>query len=230
MIGKLWVIFLGVALLGFWLLGAHNRLVRLRGAIGGTFPALEIQLRKRQSLVRHLATSLLPPADAAAMVPNAPGSDDGAPPVAEMHGGKGFVADAPLQALAEAAIEASRQARESVERLHKRAVLRGLMQNVQDGETALEAALAALADGLADRAVEAPLPSAQSTLLERLRQLREPIAFSAEAYNRAVEQYNAALEVFPTTLAAGVFQFQPAAPLSLQPVGPPSSSTEREPA
>ena len=43
-----------VAVLGFWMLGAYNRLVRLRQAIAATFAQVDAQLRQRHELLAEL--------------------------------------------------------------------------------------------------------------------------------------------------------------------------------
>lgn len=43
-----------VAILGFWILGAHNRLVRLRQAIAAAFALVDEQLRLRHDLLAEL--------------------------------------------------------------------------------------------------------------------------------------------------------------------------------
>lgn len=43
-----------VAVLGFWMLGAYNRLVRLRQAIAATFAQVDAQLRQRHQLLGDL--------------------------------------------------------------------------------------------------------------------------------------------------------------------------------
>ena len=49
-----------VALLVFWSLGAYNRLVALRGAIGAAFVQVDEQLRRRQALLQALLETLRP--------------------------------------------------------------------------------------------------------------------------------------------------------------------------
>ena len=48
------------AVLLFWAVGAHNRLVRLRNAIVVRFAPIEAQFRLRHSLLRQLLESLVP--------------------------------------------------------------------------------------------------------------------------------------------------------------------------
>ena len=64
---SLWSLVLVLALVFFWAIGAYNRLVRLRAAVGTAFAALEPLLRERLAWVK----SVLPPADPS---PDAPAS------------------------------------------------------------------------------------------------------------------------------------------------------------
>ena len=43
-----------LAVLGFWAVGAHNRLVRLRNAIGNAFAQIDVQLKRRYDLIPNL--------------------------------------------------------------------------------------------------------------------------------------------------------------------------------
>jgi LemA protein len=49
----------GIAVLGFWMLGAHNRLVRLRQAIGSAFAQVDAQLRLRHELLAELIAAAM---------------------------------------------------------------------------------------------------------------------------------------------------------------------------
>lgn len=43
-----------LAVLGFWAVGAYNRLVRLRNAIGNAFAQIDVQLKRRYDLIPNL--------------------------------------------------------------------------------------------------------------------------------------------------------------------------------
>jgi LemA protein len=45
---------IGAAVLLFWVVGAHNRLVRLRGAIAAAFAPVDVEFASRQALLRQL--------------------------------------------------------------------------------------------------------------------------------------------------------------------------------
>lgn len=52
-------------------------------------------------------------------------------------------------------------------------------------------------------------------LTEELTSTENKVAFARQAYNDAVMTYNNRREVFPNTLLAGMFNFQPAALLEI---------------
>lgn len=49
-----------VAVLGFWILGAHNRLVRLRQAVASAFAQIDVHLRQRHELLAELIAAAAP--------------------------------------------------------------------------------------------------------------------------------------------------------------------------
>jgi LemA protein len=53
-------------------------------------------------------------------------------------------------------------------------------------------------------------------LSEELTSTENKVAFARQAYNDAVLSYNNAREVFPNSIVAGMFQFQPAQPLEIE--------------
>lgn len=54
MTSGLWVLIGASAVLVFWIVGAYNRLVRLKNAIGAAFAQLDEQLRRRHELAERL--------------------------------------------------------------------------------------------------------------------------------------------------------------------------------
>jgi len=55
-----WLTVVLAAVLLFWIIGAYNRLVGLRNAIGAAFMQVDEQLRRRQQLLQTLAEALRP--------------------------------------------------------------------------------------------------------------------------------------------------------------------------
>ena len=62
MSNPLWPVLLVLALVFFWAIGAYNRLVRLRAAVGTAFAALEPLLRERLAWVKGALPPAEPPA------------------------------------------------------------------------------------------------------------------------------------------------------------------------
>jgi LemA protein len=52
-------------------------------------------------------------------------------------------------------------------------------------------------------------------LSEELTSTENKVAFARQAYNDSVMAYNNAREVFPSSIVAGMFNFQPASPLEV---------------
>lgn len=53
-----WLWLAGAAVLAFWLLGAHNRLVTLRNAIGGAWAQFDAPLQRRSGAIEPLVAAL----------------------------------------------------------------------------------------------------------------------------------------------------------------------------
>lgn len=49
-----WVLLVLALLVGFWAVGAYNRLVRLRNAIANAFAQIDVQLKRRHDLIPNL--------------------------------------------------------------------------------------------------------------------------------------------------------------------------------
>ncbi|MCS4510280.1 LemA family protein [Xylophilus ampelinus] len=190
----------------FWSVGAHNRLVRLRGAVLQAFGALDTRM---QAWVAMAQTPTAPvpaaaPADRAGRMPSGPEAAADAPP-----------ADAaPAPSLA----------------------TQTLWSGTHAAALQLGNSLAASRAKPLDREAMAALTAAREVLLSAWRRLlREAPDFSAtlhvggihvqwdqqetqvqlacDAFNLAVQRYNAALGKFPAALLAWLFRFQPARPI-----------------
>ncbi len=201
-----------LALLLFWVIGAHNRLVRLRGAVGAQWTAVDAALRRRHTLARDgagLATAGLPgasawPAEEAAL----------------------------LATLAAAA----RQADTAAQAAAQRPLEPGPMQSLGLAEQVLERALGSLrqrAEALAAMPAEPPGPGEApadpawrlllQALNQTLQQAGQQIAFSRGPHDAAVAAYNLARAEWPTRLVADLFNFRPAARLPA-PVAEPAEA------
>lgn len=177
------------ALLGFWAVGAYNRLMRLRGAAISAWGPLDTQLRRRQALVVELVERL---ATQAAM-------DD-------------EVGHATLATLT----AATRQAQAAADHAQVRPTRAGAIQSLGLAEGVLEGALRPLRVLIEARPQlldEAETGPHLRGLLESLQDCDAQLAFARRVFNDAVRAFNAAVHELPTCLLAGVYGFKPAATL-----------------
>ncbi|MEO8299390.1 MAG: LemA family protein [Burkholderiales bacterium] len=173
--------FLILLLIGFWVVGARNRLMRLRQDVAGALPPLALQLRKRHVLARHWSQSLhRRDADAAALAPSI-----------------------------ELVLVAESEAAGALNAVQTRPIgTPDQMRRLAAAEEALAAALATLTETLQTQSAKDAAPG--DDLRQRLEQLHPPLDYARQAYNAAVQTHNAALRVFPTTLVASTLRLQPA--------------------
>jgi LemA protein len=178
-----------VALLGFWAVGAYNRLTRLRGAAISAWGPLDAQLRRRQALAIELAERLAPQ----------PAMDD-------------EVGRATIETLT----AATRQAQAATDHAQVRPTRAGAIQSLGLAEGVLDGALRPLAVLIEARPQLLDDPEAGAHLrglLESLRDCDAQLAFARRLFNDAVRAFNAAVDELPTCLLAGVYGFKPAATL-----------------
>lgn len=178
------------ALLGFWSLGAHNRLVRLRQAIVQAWVAVDAQLQRRHALARELAERLAVP--------------EARPAVGDE------LAVAAVQMLAAAA----RQAETAATHARTRAASAGAIQSLALAEQVLDNALRPLAlliHARSRKLQRAGLHDALRELLQREPEIEGQAAFARRLFNTAVAEFNRAIDEMPTRLLAGPMRFTPAA-------------------
>jgi LemA protein len=184
--------FVSLLLLGFWVIGARNRLVRLRQAVINAFPPLELQLRKRHALARHLAE---------------------ASRLAAHHSRDAIEAVLAAVAQAATAIDTAHG------RAARPGPMRQLAAAEEVLATALVVLMPAPSNETTSASSEAVPPTADAAVIavmdlqERLAQLHPPLDYARQTYNAGVQTYNAALRIAPTTLVAALFRFEPAAML-----------------
>jgi LemA protein len=188
------LIFVAPALLGLWMLGAYNRLVRLRNVIASVFQVFALQARERTEAVSRLLV------------------------LAQEH-----MADEP--GLTAAAASAEQELGRALEAARLRPVHPRVLGEFGRCDHALGLALAALCKALREHVgyVDThPDPEAQHPVITQLGRLDAVLTqtdFARLTYNQAVSDYNAAIRLFPTTLVAGLFRFEPAALLPAVPHG-----------
>lgn len=175
-----------LAVLAFWMLGAHKRLKRLRAKTHHSYAPLASQLRQRHAVALALAE---------AARPLLPGD---------------------LQPVAAQLIDAARQASRATDEAQARGMRGNTLQVVGHAEESLGTLLDRLVGELQDLTSGLGPEPAITELLRQRDALQEQIHISRLVYNREAERYNHALHVFPTTLVALAWRFKEAPLLSGQ--------------
>ncbi|HXD05173.1 MAG TPA: LemA family protein [Burkholderiaceae bacterium] len=182
-----------LTVLAFWIVGAYNRLMRLRSAVVAAWPPLDSQLRRRHALVIELAQTL---------------NAAGASPVEEQ--------------MIEAAQAASTQAQAAASHVTQRPMNAGAVQSLGLAEQVLERALAPLREIVSGRPALVTEPEGGEqieSLTDALGQADTQLAFARHGYNEAVAAYNHAAREIPTRMVAMLFGFVPTAALAGEPAG-----------
>lgn len=175
-----------LAVLAFWMLGAHKRLKRLRAKTHHSYGPLASHLRLRHAVALALAE---------AARPLLPGD---------------------LQPVAAQLIDAARQASRATDEAQARGMRGNALQVVGQAEASLGNLLDTLVGDLQDLTSGLGPEPAITELLRQRDALQEQIHISRLVYNREAERYNHALHVFPTTLVALAWRFKEAPLLSGQ--------------
>lgn len=212
---------IGAAVLLFWVVGAHNRLVRLRGAIAAAFAPVDAEFASRQALLRQLAdragtvdASALPDAlraacaqaeAAHARVRSHPGS---AAAMTSFRLAEEILADTRARLLAEAGSGAANRTATGLDAGPG-------ADTPKDTSTDRPAdAASALGDGTEAGAAEsetnADAEAARAALQLQLAASDATLAFARRQFNAAVHDYNLAVRQFPTWLVANLFHFRAA--------------------
>lgn len=178
-----------LALVGFWALGAYNRLVRLRNAVVAAWAPIDAQLRRRQALAFELAELLA-------------GQDEMRDEVGRMT----------LQTV----VAATRQAQAAADHAQVRPSKAGAVQSLSLAEQVLEGALRPLRVVIGSRPgllADPALTERLNAALQGVQEADAQLAFVRRMFNEAVLAYNGAVNEVPTRVIAAVFGFRPAAPL-----------------
>ncbi len=172
-----WVLLLAV--LGFWMLGAHNRLVRLRHDLRQAYAPLSSALRQRHAVALTLAET-----------------------------SRSRMGEGPQAELVDGTVGAARRAGHASDQVQLKALHGNVLQQLAVAEERLVSLLEELGLALQDlTSGDGPDPVV-SDLLRQRDQLQEQIAFSRLVYNQAADAYNQAIALFPTTLVANLLRFQ----------------------
>jgi LemA protein len=183
------VTLLVLALVGFWALGAYNRLVRLRNAVVAAWAPIDAQLRRRQALAFELA---------------------------ELLAGQDEMRDEVGRLTLQTVVAATRQAQAAADHAQVRPSKAGAVQSLSLAEQVLEGALRPLRVVIGSRPALLGDPALAERLQAALQGLHEAdaqLAFVRRMFNEAVLAYNGAVNEVPTRVIAGVFGFRPAAAL-----------------
>jgi LemA protein len=119
------------------------------------------------------------------------------------------------RATLEAVIQARNQAQSAVARAAANPADGGAIASLAGAEQLLGGALGRLF-ALMEAYPDLKANQNMLQLSEELTATENKVAFSRQAFNDAVMQYNTAREVFPGNLVAGLFQFQPAQLLKIE--------------
>jgi len=88
------------------------------------------------------------------------------------------------------------------------------MKELSSAESALGGVMGRLF-ALAEAYPDLKANTTMLSLMEELTSTENKVAFARQAYNDSVLSYNNAREVFPSSIVAGMFNFQPASPLDI---------------
>lgn len=170
------------ALIGFWIVGAYNRLVRLRSAINAAFGALDAQIRQRHDLLlRWIAEAQVLFDDSQHLV------------------------DA-ISTVAAQVIAASDTVRKRPSAQPGVAELRTAEAGLALARSKLLAELPAHLNQPSLSSESADLQA----LGEQILAVESTLNFARQQFNAAADEYNLALTEFPTTLITGPFGFHAA--------------------
>ncbi len=109
----------------------------------------------------------------------------------------------------EAVIQARNQAASAAGRAAAQPGAASVMAGLATAEGALSGALGRLF-ALAESYPDLKANQTMAQLMEELTSTENRVSFARQAFNDSVMQYNTAREVFPNSLLAGMFDFQPA--------------------
>jgi LemA protein len=177
------LVLVGVAVFGFWAVGAYNRLVRLRNGVARAFGPLDLQIAQRHALMLRWTAALRP------VLEGTPQLLDATCAAAEqLHVA---TEQARLRPTEVRTITSLRLAEDTLAAARTRLLAEvpaHLHQQTQISGASLELA-----------GCESELAAVGSTL-----------AFARRQFNEAADRYNEAVLQFPTVLIASLFGFGPA--------------------
>lgn len=165
-----------VVLLGGWLVGMYNRLIRMRNQVKNAWSQIDVQLQRRYDLIPNLVETV-----------------------------KGYMQyeKSTLQSVIEARNHAA-AARDTLEKKGGPTAEGGSLQDLIGAETALRGSLANVF-ALAENYPQLRATENMQRLQEELASTENKVAFSRQSYNDQVMLYNTAQQEFPTNIFASMF-------------------------
>ena len=170
-----------LVIIGLWMLGAYNRLVRARNEIGNAFAQIDVQLKRRYDLIPNLVEV------AKKYVQHERDTLEAV--IAARNGAK-------------SASDAARSKPADSERI-------GALAAAESTLTGMLGKLAVVVEAYPELKADSSLRD----LHEELNHTENRIAFSRQAFNDVVLDYNNAAQQVPTNVVAGLFGFKAAAML-----------------
>lgn len=167
-----------LVLFGLFLVGAYNKLVRLKNFVQNAWSQIDVQLQRRYDLIPNLVETV-----------------------------KGYMKYE--RDTLESVVMARNTASLAREKLQQEGgPTEGSLKELVGAETALRTGLASI-NALAENYPQLRASENMQQLQEELRSTENKVAFSRQAYDDAVMQYNTAQQVFPTVLVAALFGHHP---------------------
>ena len=178
------------ATLLFWGLGAYNRMVRLRGEIGVRYGVVHEQLQSRHALLMRWLEAM-------------------------EHGvGHDPSASQALRVCCDQLQQAAAEARLRPSAARRIARLRTAEDDLTAARARVLAAMPAQVQGAAPVAeladVDSPAVPSIAALLEELTAAGGLLTLAKQQFNEAAQDYNEAIDQFPTWIIAGMFRFRSA--------------------
>jgi LemA protein len=178
------------ATLLFWGLGAYNRMVRLRGEIGLRYGLVHEQLQSRHVLLLRWLQAMEP------WLGNDPGASEA------------------LRVSCDQLQQAADHARQRPSAARRIARLRTAEDDLTAARGRVLAAMPTQVQSVAPIAaianVDSPVAPSIPALLEELTAAGGLLTLARQQFNEAVQDYNEAIDQFPTWIIAGLFRFRSA--------------------
>lgn len=201
-----------LAVLGFWMLGGYNRLVRLRNACMTLFGPVEQHARERQTLVERLTRALR-----LMLIEHRDLVEMAAAAARQTGTALEAVRARPLRVHAIQQLSRTEEVLDQAVAHLDEALRRhvALQVSLVKPVAALEPSVSPPDAGSSSAQLPALIEPSLTELLTLLDSAQVKNDFARQVYNQAANDYNAALHLFPTTVLAGLFRFERAVTMPL---------------